>query len=168
MAISTKVQSASQAARDEVRTLANAHALLSANACAAAAGCAIATTTTQAKTVNSVAYKLDGAYQSAKAGTDNLWTLAGTTVPVSSFQKYYLLIGSGGTASVMQGVPASTAAGVTLPFPPQSQSIFGVLTVATDATHPFVPGTTALNATGITATFVDGIDPSTLTLVVLG
>lgn len=168
MALASQVQSASQAARDEVRTLANAHALVTANAVMAAAGCAQATTTTQAKTTNSAAYKIDGAFKTAKGATDNLWTLSGSVVPASSYQKYYLLIDGSGTASVVQGTPASTAAGVKLPFPPQSQSIFGVLTIATDSSHTFTPGTTALNATGITASFVDGIDPSTLTLVVLG
>ena len=43
--------------------------------------------------------------------------------------------------------------------------IVGVLTVATYSTHTFTPGTTALNATGITATFVDGIDPTLLPLI---
>lgn len=167
MAINTKVQSASQAARDEVRTLANTLALIIANDTLTAAGCAAATTTTQAKTTNTLTYLIDGAYKS-KTATDNFWTLSGSVVPVSSFQKYYLLIDGSGAASVMQGVAASTAAGVTLPFPPQSKAIAGVLTIQTDSSHTFTPGTTALNATGITATFNDGFDPSTLTMVVLG
>lgn len=168
MAISTKVQTGSQAARDEVRTLANAHALITANACLTSAAVATATTTSQVKTTASMTYRIDGAFVTALAATDNFWTLAGVTVPAASFQKYYLLVDSAGAASIAQGVPASTAAGVVLPFPPQSKCIAGVLTVATDATHTFTPGITLLGATGITATYVNGFDPSTLPLVVLG
>src|SRR6185437_15891082 len=142
----------------EVRTLANTMALLIANDTLTAAGCATATTTSQAKTTNTLTYLIDGAYKS-KTATDNFWTLSGVTVPVASFQKYYLLIDGSGAASVVQGVPASTAAGVVLPFPPQSKAIVGVLTIATDATHTFIPGTTLLGATGITATLNDGFDP---------
>lgn len=167
MAINTKVQSASQVARDEVRGLVNAIALIIANDTLTAAGCATATVTSQAKTVNTLTYLIDGAYKT-KTATDNFWTLSGVTVPISSFQKYYLLIDGAGAASVMQGIPASTAAGVVLPFPPQSKAIVGVLTVATNGSTTFVPGTTLLGAAGITATFNDGFDPSTLALVVLG
>jgi hypothetical protein len=39
-------------------------------------------------------------------------------------------------------------------------AIVGVLTVATDSTHTFTPGTTLLGAAGITATYIDGIDIS--------
>jgi hypothetical protein len=167
MAIKTVVQTGSQTARDEVRTLANTLALIIANDTLTAAGCATATTTSQVKTAATLTYLIDGAYKT-KGATDNFWTLAGVTVPVASFQKYYLLIDGSGAASVVQGVPASTAAGVVLPFPPQSKAIVGVLTVATDATHTFTPGVTLLGATGITATYNDGFDPSTLSLVVLG
>jgi len=168
MAISTKVQTGSQTARDEVRTLANTLALIIANDTLTAAGCATATVTSQVKTVNTLTYLIDGAYKT-KAATDNFWTLAGATVPVASFQKYYLLIDGSGAASVVQGVPSTvSAAAVVLPFPPQSKAIVGVLTIATDATHTFIPGTTLLGAAGITATFNDGFDPSTLSLVVLG
>ena len=167
MAIKTVVQTGSQTARDEVRTLANTIALLLANDTLTAAGCATATVTSQAKTTNTLTYTIDGAYKT-KAATDNFWTLSGVTVPVASVQKYYLLIDGSGAASVVQGVPASTAAGVVLPFPPQSKAIAGVLTITTDATHTFIPGTTLLGATGITAAFNDGYDPSTLSLVVLG
>jgi hypothetical protein len=41
-----------------------------------------------------------------------------------------------------------------------SRAIFAVLTVATNASTTFVPGTTLLGAAGITATYQDGIDPT--------
>jgi hypothetical protein len=168
MAINTTVQTGSQTARDEVRTLGNIEALLLANETAGTCGAATATVTSQVKTATSMTYRIDGAWKTALAATDPFWTLSGVTVPVASYQKYYLLVDGSAAASVVQGVPASTAAGVVMPFPPQSKAIAAVLTIQTDATHTFVPGTTLLGATGITATFTQGFDPSTLALVVLG
>lgn len=122
-----------------------------------APGCATATTTSQAKTANNTTY-VCGGKPVAKNATDNLWTLAGTLVAVSSFQKYLLLLDGSGTASVQEGVQAATAAAVTMARPADGKTIIGVLTVATDATHTFTPGTTLLGAAGITATFIDGFD----------
>lgn len=168
MTLVTVTQTASVVARDEVRQLANAHILIAANSVGGAAGCATATVTSKVKTVNSVAYRIDGAFKTAIAGTDNFWILSGTTVAVAMFQKYLLLVDAAGTASIVEGIQASTAAGVVLPTPPQSKSIFGVLIVATDATHTFVPGTTLLGAAGITATYIDGFDGALVHPVVLG
>lgn len=121
------------------------------------------TTATKAKTVNSVNYFSAGVPKT-KAGTDDLWTLSGTTVAVSSFQKYLLLLDAAGTASVQEGVQ-STVGASSVKFgqlPASGKAIIGILTIATDASHTFVPGTTALNAAGITATFSDGLDPAIL------
>lgn len=131
------------------------------NQCLTDVGSAVGTTTSKAKTVATATYTIDGEFKT-KAATDDFWTLAGTVVAVGSFQKYLLLIDGAGAASVLEGVQALTAAAVVLPAPPDSKSILAVLTVATDATHTFTPGTTLLGAAGITATFVDGIDPSML------
>lgn len=170
MAGTTRKQAgSSQPAMDEVRqelsklvSDVNYHMLngLSGNALPAIA---IATTTTAAKTVNSVNYFSNGVPKT-KAGTDNLWTpAAGALVAISSFQKYLLLLDAAGTASVQEGVQAASAAGVTFgALPASGKAIIGVLTIATDATHTFTPGTTALNAAGITATFSDGLDPAIL------
>jgi hypothetical protein len=166
MSLSTVTQTASTPARDEVRTLVNAMALLAANRCLSAGGATIGTTTTKAKSANTIVFTIDGVFKS-KAATDDLWTLSGGVVPISSFQKYLLCLDASGTASVIQGVPAATAAAVVLPAPPQDRAIVGVLTVATDGVTTFTPGTTALSASGITDTYVDGFDGSLLKLVTL-
>lgn len=166
MSLTTKTQSGSMTARDEVRQMTNAQSLLIANEALTAAGCATATTTSKAKTVNTLTFKIDGAFYSLSA-TDNFWTLTGGVVAVSSFQKWLLCVNSAGTASVIPGVAAATAAAVTFPAPPQGVCIAGVLTVATDATHTFTPGTTLLGAAGITATFIDGFDSSLLALITI-
>lgn len=150
----------------------------------AAAGSAIAGTATKAKTVNSITYLVAGAFYTL-AGTDNFWTLgvagSNTALGVSSWQKYALLVDSTGTATVQEATPSTVSAAavtwtnvsnVTLWAPYMSmvngstgKSVVAVMTVATDSTHTFTPGTTALNAAGITTTFQDGIDISLLPLV---
>lgn len=166
MSLNTVTQTASTPARDEVRQLINAIALLTANRCLSAGGAAIGTTTTKVKSANTITYTVDGVFKS-KAGTDDLWTLSGGVVPVSSYQKYLLCLDGSGTASVVQGVPASTAAGVVLPAPPQGKTIVGIVTVQTDATHTFTPGTTGLDGAGITDSYADGFDGSLLNIVTL-
>lgn len=157
--------------------LANALAAFDLSCALTAAGCATATTTTQAKTVATLTYTVAGKFFS-KAATDNFWTLSGTTVKAASWQKYLLLVDTAGAASVQEGVqsPVSAAAvgwsnvSAAGPWAPllkvlgSTKAIAGTLTITTDATHTFIPGTTALGATGITATFQDGPDQSILPL----
>lgn len=142
------------------------------------------TTAAKVKTVAAVDFVVGGTLFN-KGATDDFWTLSGTTVAASSWQKYVLLVSDAGSASIQEAtqstvsaaavsfgnITASAKAFPANPWAPiismlaSSKAIFGVLTIATDSTHTFIPGTTALNATGITATFVDGIDPLLLPLV---
>lgn len=140
-----------------------------------AAGVATGTTTSKVKTANTLTYRINGAFKS-KAATDDFWTLSGTTVPAGSFQKYALLIDGSGAASVQEATSNTVSAATVVwtnvsqlsPWAPflsmisNTKACVGVLTIATDATHTFVPGTTLLGATGITATFIDGIDAALL------
>jgi hypothetical protein len=166
----------------------NAGTAFGLNCAYSAAGCATATTTSKAKIVNTTAYTVGGRILS-KGATDNFWTLGGagsaTTVAVGSWQKYLLCIDDAGAASVVEGTQSSVSAAAVSwvnvspaakaftqnPWAPiitvlsASRAILGVLTVATDATHTFIPGTTLLGATGITATFIDGIDPSLMPMM---
>ena len=162
----------------------NAGTLFGLNCAYSAAGAAQATTTTQAKIVNTTTYTIAGKILS-KAATDNYWTLAGTTVAANSFQKYALLIDDTGAASVQEATQSTvSAAAVTWgnvtalakaapqnPYAPiismlsGSKAILSILTIATATATTFVPGTTALNAAGITATFIDGIDPALMPVI---
>lgn len=130
--------------------------IISRNRCMANAAIARGTTAAKVKTVNSISYAIDGALFT-KAGTDDFWTLSGTTVADGFANKYVLYIDSAGAASIAEGTQAATAAAVTLPALAASKSVVGVLTVATSGAT-FVPGTTALNAGTVTATFVNGFD----------
>jgi hypothetical protein len=122
-------------------------------------GVGIGTTTTKARTTASTLFRTDGEFRAAKASTDDLWTLAGATVPVGSFCRFLFLIDSAGAASVVQGPIATTDVGaaVTPDLVPESKALFGTLKVQCTSAQ-FVPGTTALNAAGITFTFTDGYE----------
>jgi hypothetical protein len=160
----------------------NAAAVFALSHAMTACGAATATVTSQAKIVSTLTYTIGGKFFS-KGATDNFWTLTGAVVPAGSFQKYALLIDTAGAASVQEATPStanaasvvwtnvsglsgwpllavlSSQAGVI------SKAVAATLTVATDATHTFTPGTTLLGATGITATFQDGIDAALLPLL---
>lgn len=167
MAIQSIVQSAGMPARDDVRKAVNNLTLMVANHVgAAAAGIIVATTTTKVKFVNTVTYRFEGV-NTTLAAADNFWTLNGPTVPISSFQKWLLCVDSAQAAFAIPGVPASTAAGVTFGALPNGYAIFGGVQVATDATHTFIPATTAIGATGITTTYWDGYEKSLFSLITL-
>lgn len=128
------------------------------------AACATATVTSQAKTTNQVDFSIDGAVK-RKAAADNFWTLTGGVLAISSWQKWILCVDASGVASVVIGTASTvSAAAVGLPVLPASKSVFGTLTVATSGAVTFTPGTTLLGAAGITASFVDGMDPLYSTL----
>lgn len=165
-------------ARDSValsaQVLTNRQTLYLLNQCFGAPASARATTATMAKTVaTSGIYLIDGAKQTAVAGTDNFWTLAGTTVPVGSFCIFMLGVTSGGTAAVIQSSIAGSLATCNFNIAGSNTtsafdgfSIFSNLSITAGSTSSgFIPGTTALNATGITATFADGPGPNWLPIL---
>jgi hypothetical protein len=143
---------------NDLETLRATPDLIARNRCFGKAAVAQGTTTSKVKSVNSVDYAIDGAIF-RKAGTDDLWTLSGSVVAISSWQKYLLCLDSASAASIVAGTPSTvSAAAVGLPTLPTSKAVIGVLTIATNGATTFTPGTTALNAAGITATLIDGLD----------
>lgn len=162
----------------------NAGALYGLNMVYARPIVATATVTSKVKTTAAVDFVVGGTLFN-KAATDNLWTLSGAVVPVSSWQKYLLCVDDAGTATAVECAASSVSAaavgfGNITPaakaFPQNpwaalisvlaaSRCIFGVLTVATNGSTTFTPGTTLLGAAGITATYIDGLDPLLLPLV---
>lgn len=117
-----------------------------------------ATNTTGVKTTGTATFTVDGVLVS-KAATDPLWTLTGSVLPVASFTRYALLLNASGTASVLQGtVSQVSAASVVYQSMPDGAAVVGYVTIQTDATHTFTPGTTSLTAAGITAAFFTGTD----------
>ena len=138
----------------------NAEIRRTSNLALTAAGVAMGTTTTKAKTVNSLTYLIDGVFK-VKAGTDDFWTLSGTTVPIGGSCLFVFLINAAGTASVVQGPVSTTSTVTTVPVAQVADSLCIVATLkVVSSTVTFVPGTTALNAANLTFTFADGFDGS--------
>lgn len=121
---------------------------------------AMATTKSKVKTTTTAKFSSNGVVVT-KAATDNFWTLTGAAMAVSVFRKYLLCINASGTASVIASSDAAAAADCMFTaLPATGVCVVGVLTVATDATNPFTPATTLLDAAGITATYTDSGMPS--------
>lgn len=143
-----------------------------------AAGITIATTASKVKTANTLVFTVAGVFYSLNA-SDDFWTLAGTVVAAGSWQKYALMVDTAGAATIVEGRQSVVSAaavtwdnlGTISPWYPflnsvgSTKAVVGVLTVATDATHTFTPGSTLLSAAGVTDTYIDGIDQSLLPLL---
>lgn len=148
-----------------------------------AAGVTIGTTVQTVKTANTLVFTINGVFYSMNA-TDDLWVLSGTVVAAASWQKYALLVDTTGASgpSIVEATQSKISAaavkwtnlGSATPWDPflstvgSTKVVVGVLTVATGASTTFTPGTTALDAVGITDTYIDGIDQSLLPLIANG
>jgi hypothetical protein len=136
--------------------------------------CNTATNTTGVKTTATTQLFVNGVPLSLTA-TDPLWTLTGGNLAAGAVRKYLLLWdGASATtvASVLQsttdpviatyGTAALALAACRFPSLPASDTtgpnvIVGILSI-TNTTNAFIPGTTALTATGVTAAYRDGPD----------
>ena len=78
---------------------------------------------------------------------------------------YAICINASGTRKSVQGVPVLTAEleadvkALEWPLPPAGYCVLGYVKIAVTTTYNFTPGTTALDATGVTATYYDVIAP---------
>lgn len=131
--------------------------------------CATGTTTSKAKTTATTQLILNGVLKSLTA-TDDLWTLSGADLAAGSVRRY-LLLWDGTSATTVVSVQASNdqviasyatstvalAACRWSSLPPTGTVIVGILSIV-NLTNAFVPGTTLLGASGVTATYVDGPD----------
>jgi hypothetical protein len=123
--------------------------------------CDIGTTATKVKTTNATVLRNSGALN-ALAASDDFWTLTGGVLAVSSFRRYLLLCDASDVATVLASDDVTTAAADCrwTTQPANGLAIVGVLTVATNGSTTFTPGTTNLSAAGVTDTYIDGWDIS--------
>lgn len=119
---------------------------------------AIGTTTTKARTTASVTFAVNGVLRTAKASTDDLFTLPATVIPVSSIGAFLFYLDSSGAASVVSVTPVSGANPDLLdwPEPADDKVCIGYITVATNGSTTFTGATTALSAAGVTTTYYNG------------
>jgi hypothetical protein len=121
---------------------------------------ATGTTTSKIKTTNASVAKNNGV-ANAVAATDDAWTLTGGVLAVSSFRRYLLLVSATDVFTVQASTDAATAAACVFNnLPATGLAILGIVTIATNGSTTFTPGTTLLGAAGITTTYIDGIDDS--------
>lgn len=133
--------------------------------------CATATVTSQVKTAATTQLFVNGVVLSL-AATDPLFTLTGGNLAAGYVRRYLLLWDGAGltvgtnthvqqcVADVAIGSSAATAlAACRFQQPPAAQAVVGILSI-TNTTNAFVPATTLLGATGVTAAYVDGPDLS--------
>jgi|SRR5882672_2445228 len=167
----------SDAARGDAQ-MANAIGVYALSRALTAAGITIATTASKVKTANTLTFTVNGVFYSLNA-SDDFWTLSGSVVAAASWQKYALLVDTAGAATIIEGNQSVVSAaavtwtnnGIISPWYPflnglgSTKCCAGVLTVATDATHTFTPGSTLLSAAGVTDTYIDGLDQSLLPLL---
>lgn len=131
-----------------------------------APGAAIGAGGVKVKTTNNTTYVRGGAPR-ALAATDNFWDLTTASqgvavVPISSFIKYRLIATAAEAQKVQSSTVAAAAASCDFGTVPMADGdvILATALVATDGAHPFTPGTTHLDAAGITTTYTDGSDGS--------
>jgi hypothetical protein len=104
--------------------------------------------------------------------TDDLWTLTGANLAAGSVRRY-LMLWDGASATTVVSVLASNdqvvasyassaaaLAACRFPkLPPAGTVIVGIISIV-NLTNAFIPATTALTATGVTTTYLDGLDDS--------
>lgn len=123
-------------------------------ACLAAAGLAIATDTTQVQSGNAVDYRIDGKAYS-KAASDPLDAPTGSVQGQSTKAVYLFSVDSAGVVSCTQSDIVADGEDVHYPELPDNEAPIGAIKVVTNASTTFTPGTTDLNAAGVTTTYID-------------
>lgn len=98
------------------------------------------------------------------AAATALPALAGTTIPQNGFGIAVFYVDRTGTLTTAMATPATTLAAVVWPPAQVGKATLGFV-IITPASATFIPGTTALDAAGVTATYVNtqgAFDPTIL------
>lgn len=111
-------------------------------------GLAASATSTKIKTTIDIIYFLYNA-QYALDATDPITVTACAQQAVGKFCYYLVSVNASGTVTTTKGTNDTYA----LPATPADNVAIGAFKIVTDATHTFTAGTTAFDATGITASF---------------
>jgi hypothetical protein len=102
------------------------------------------------KTTGTTSYTCDGIWFTKAALAAQAFT-AGHAVQAIGTTRYYLVtLDSAGTVRTIQGT-----SGGGMPDAPANQTPIGAIKIVTNASTTFTPGTTALDAAGVTATYID-------------
>ena len=128
------------------------------------AGLAIGTVSTaKVKQVNAVDYEIFGLKKTQVAAQEVAFTATTHNIPIAATgttneRWYCIYLDNAGTATILAGDVALGSVGAKKPIKgvPYDACVLGFvkISVAPTATSGFVAGTTALSATGVTATYV--------------
>ena len=129
-------------------------------------GLAIGSTTSQFSTANTITYAINGRFYSKAAAATQAFVIEPNTgiVPTAPNTLQTLAAGqscsfavfldASGNFTVAQGDIVDTGLATSVRPAPAGKCIVGAIKIA-NATNPFIPGTTALSAAGVTATYVN-------------
>ena len=129
-------------------------------------GLAIGSTTSQFSTANTTTYVIRGRlYSKAADATEPLTIEPGTgivptapntlqTLAAGQSCAFAVLLDTAGAFTVMQGDIVPAGASTPVPSPVAGKAIIGAIKVS-NVTNPFIPGTTAFTATGVTTTYIN-------------
>lgn len=111
-------------------------------------------------TANTVTFELGGKFQSKTAITAGVFSVDATPYvqPISTTAYYIGTLDASGTVRTIPGRNARPIEGPIYGFLPDiadTQCPFAIIKVVTDSTHTFTPGTSNLNAAGLTVTYYD-------------
>lgn len=114
-------------------------------------------TAAKMKTTATLTYTINGVFKSLSAADDLAFSAGHTTIPASSACLFAVWAdGSADSAAAVSTTQGPiVASGDPCPVPPlaSGKALIGLVKVATDGSHTFVPGTTDLGAAGITDTY---------------
>ena len=116
-------------------------------------------------TANVINYTIDGVYYAKAVVNNQAFTSGHTALAAGQECHFAVWVDSAGTVTTTQGKIVATAdlagtggsAELVVPFPDvvASKALIGLVKVLTAGAATFTAGTTALNATNVTATFQD-------------
>ncbi len=129
-------------------------------------GLAIGSTTSQFSTGATLNYSINGRIYSKAATASQAFVIEPNsgivptalntlqTLPAGRSCSFAVLLDAAGNFTVAQGDIVDNGLATPVARPPAGKAIVGAIKIA-NATNPFIPGTTALTATGVTATYVN-------------
>jgi hypothetical protein len=129
-------------------------------------GLAIGSTTSQFSTANTITFAIRGRFYSKTAAATQAFVIEPNTgiVPTApnTLQTlaagqsctFSVILDTAGAFTVMQGDIVDNGNLAPVRVAPSDKAIVGVIKIA-NTTNPFIPGTTALTATGVTATYIN-------------
>lgn len=129
-------------------------------------GLAIGSTTSQFSTASIITYVINGRFFTrAAAATQALVIEPNTgivptapntlqTLAAGQSCAFAVILDTAGTFTVAQGDIVAAGQVTPVPAPPAGKAIVGAIKVS-NVTNPFIPGTTAFSAAGVTTTYIN-------------